>query len=256
MLLCIPSLTLAAGFAKQSMFLSQSSVAEGNTVLIYAVVENDSATSFTGALKFADQMGSIGSVPVSLAAGQAATVSVSWKPVVGPHAVVANLTTLTGQTVESDKASFVVHPAPPHSQVSTTTAMNDLVLNELSRPKDQTVSIQTSDALEQWIAHVAPPVANITAPVFSAVDSGRLAGAKKLGAGGTWAQDALSKAAVAPGGWLNTLWLISMTILLYLCSTLGYVLKNLGIFYPVIAFIFFYILWRIYKLMRRDKYSY
>src|SRR3989344_6188606 len=108
-----PEVARGAGFAKQSLFLSKSSVTEGDTVLVHAVVSNDTTTKFTGTLIFKDSDATIGNVPVSLDSGEANTFSVSWKPTAGNHTVEANLEDTSGAVVEQESATFTVAPPPP-----------------------------------------------------------------------------------------------------------------------------------------------
>jgi len=60
--------TTAAGFATQSVFLSQNPVTAGESVLIYASITNTTDTLFQGSVAFRDTtlQADIGSVSVSL----------------------------------------------------------------------------------------------------------------------------------------------------------------------------------------------
>lgn len=246
----LPSFVFAAGFAKQSMFLSQETVTAGETVFLYAVVQNDTASAFSGTLKFADASGAIGSTPVSLQSGAAATVSVSWKPTAGEHDVSANLTSTSGAVIESEDTTFLINPklAPATAQTSGGASATT---NTSSTLDDATSSIESSQLLQQWVASTSPVTATYTAPILKSVDTARSAGASKLDAGSNWAKQMLAKETVAPSGWLNTLLLIASTAVLYICSVLLYVVENIGIFYPLFALVFFYIVWRLYRLARR-----
>jgi hypothetical protein len=46
--------------------------------------------------------------------------------------------------------------------------------------------------------------------------------------------------------------MIFATASLYILSILLYVVSNAGIFYPVLAVLFLYFLWRLFKRFRRD----
>src|SRR5512146_3275976 len=91
LLLLSPALTLAAGFAPQSIFLSKRPVGEGDTVRIYAIVSNPSGAQFSGIVNSSEGTDDIGSVSVTLAAGATQTASVLWKPTAGSHTVTATL---------------------------------------------------------------------------------------------------------------------------------------------------------------------
>ena len=45
------------------------------------------------------------------------------------------------------------------------------------------------------------------------------------------------------------------TILAYVFAALKWLLSSAAIFYPVLVVVFFYILWRLYKRMRRPSYG-
>jgi hypothetical protein len=252
-LLLIPSVVFGAGFAKQSLFLSQATVTQGETVFIYAVVENDSPSYFTGTLKFADESGAIGNASVSMKPGEAATYSTAWKPKAGQHSVSANLVNTSGDVVESENATFFVNsvpsPAsPPGENVSIAFTNNASSSNATLNASS---TIQTSQPLENWLASSSPIVSKYVTPVLTAIDSGRTAASHVITQGTQWSKDTLKHAATAPGGWQNTLWLILATLGLYTFAALSYLINNIGVFYPAFAIIFFFILWRAYRLVRR-----
>src|SRR3990167_7657305 len=102
----LPGVALAeAGFAKQSLFLSKSSATEGETVLVHAVVVNDAASVFAGELVLSTGDKKIGAVPLSLNAGEAQAVSVSWKPASGSHTVIAELKNKEGEVAEKESTT-------------------------------------------------------------------------------------------------------------------------------------------------------
>ncbi|MDZ4225965.1 MAG: hypothetical protein U1C66_00555, partial [Patescibacteria group bacterium] len=57
------------------------------------------------------------------------------------------------------------------------------------------------------------------------------------------------------GGIVETVTKLVATLLLYLFSILKFLVSNAGIFYPVLTIAFFYLLWRLFKRMRRPKYT-
>ncbi len=112
LLWALPTMVFGAGFVKQSLFLSKSSVTEGEVVLIHAVIGNESAEAFAGELLFTDNGKAVGSVPVSLSAGEAETASVSWKPLAGSHKVSATLKTKAGTLAEEHSETFSIKEKP------------------------------------------------------------------------------------------------------------------------------------------------
>ena len=247
--LALPTYAFAAGFATQSIFLSKDTVTEGDTVLIHTTVTNTSAENFSGTLDLHDEASAIGSVPVTLKAGEADTASLSWKPPAGSHTVTAELRDTKNTVTETTSATFSIAAKPvPASAVV------------------QAPAVDTSAAIQQSIAGISPTIAQDTAPAFTAVDSARKSIAGTLNNGIQWSKGQigsnLSKGQVlgastkaTPSGIGNTAWTILATISLYACSILWYLVAHAGVFYPILAFLFFYLLWKLSRSMRRSKYS-
>ena len=247
----LPAGVQAASFAKQSLFLSRSSVTEGDTVLIHAVVSNDSLQKFTGTLTLTSNAETIGTVPVILGAGEADTVSLSWKPVAGTPEVTAVLKDKSGAVVEQEAASFTIDAKPVPKKIT------------LDLPTD---SVDSSIAIQKAIGNLSPLVADTSKPVFTTIDNGRRGAANALDSGIAWSKKQLgqnlggsvlgtSKDNSASAGKKvgTTLWTILATLALYLFSVLRYVVGHAGVFYPVAVLLFFYILWRGYKSTRRPR---
>ncbi len=250
-LLLAPSLAFGAGFAKQFLFLSKSSVTEGETVLIHAAVNNDTASAFSGTMAFTEGTEKIGTVPVSLDPGEAAVVSVSWKPAAGTHTVTADLKKDT-IIVESQSANFSIAAKPVPIPVS-------------NAGSSQTgAAVESSAAIQQEIASLSPATANTVAPAFTLIDGGRsqlsglidgqLTVAKQnLGdkSGQVLGTSTVNQAKTDPVG---TFWFILWTLYLYLLTVLNFVIGSAGIFYPVLALLVLFFLWRLFTRSRRSEY--
>jgi hypothetical protein len=234
--LLLPGFAFAAGFAKESLFLSTSPAREGETVFIHAVVANDSATAFAGDVIFEDGETKIGTVAVSIAAGGAETISLSWTPAAGTHPVVAELTAKDGAVVEKLSATFAIQ-AKPKAEESTVTAS----------------IVEPSDNVQEAIAGISPGLASASEPAFTAIDGLRQKGAVALDKGIAWAKssDDTNENSGIGGTILN----IVKTLLTYLMEILRFILGNAGIFYPAFAIAFLYFLWRTYKRFRRPSYE-
>jgi hypothetical protein len=255
-LLAISSLSLpfsaeAATFAKQSLFLSKAPVTEGETVLIHAVVANDSNVKFTGDVVFKDADQKIGTVAVTIAPGGAQAVSISWKPGPGAHPISAQLTAQDGSVVESESQNFSISEKPKPVVPG-------------SNSNQATTSVGSSADIQKKITDLSPAAGNVAAPIFSTLDSVRARAAQTLDSGINWAKQkaspiklgsVLGSSTQQSGGTADTAWSIFGTILLYILTVLRYVVGNAGVFYPVFALLFFYLLWRIYKRMRRPSYE-
>jgi hypothetical protein len=251
----LPSIAFAAGFAKQSIFLSTDSPTEGDSVFVYVVLYNDTNQPFTGLLKIYDTDGTIGTSSVALLAGKAETAAIPWQPAAGTYVLNATLLTPDGATtIESESASFVVAPQPEPATTQASTGNGGAGM-----------SIQSSTPLEQFIASFSPAVASGTAPVFSAIDSGRDATGQVLGAATTWAeqqavpketsgQKLTSTTTPAVASVVQATVTSSATALAWLLMALHYGVANIGIFYPVIVLLFFFFMWRLWRRMRRPRY--
>lgn len=245
--LLFPTFVFGAGFAKESLFLSKSPVIEGETVFIHAVVANESQIKFTGEVVFRDKEEKIGVVAVTIAPGGAQAVSVSWKPSPGSHEVSAELTAGDGTVVEKQSANFSIQ-------------------EKLKPEAPQTPSeVESSENIKKVIAGFSPGVANATAPVFATIDSLRSKGADLLDTGIAWAKKKVEGKGEVKGtstdgqaaseGIVGTIWYFVSTILLYFFTLLRFLIGNAGIFYPLLAALFFFALWKMYRKMRRPSYS-
>ena len=252
--LLIPNIVFGAGFAKQSLFLSKTPVTEGESVLIHTVVQNENTQTFDGSLIVFAQKGSnekerVGTVVVSIAPGGANTVSVSWKPDAGSYTVTAELTDQSNVAVETQTEHFTINEKPKPATLV-----------------DQSnTEVQSSAEVQAMIAKFVPAAADISKPFFDTVDSFRLQAGRVLDQGIGWskakvgtqkASDVLGASTknTTPQGLLGTATYLAGMISLYVFSVLKWIVANSGIFYPVLALGFLYILWRVFAFMRRPRY--
>lgn len=259
LLVLLPLSVSAAGFAKESLFLSKTPVTEGEVVLIHAVVANENATKFTGEVIFKDAGIKIGTVSVTIAAGGAQAVSVSWKPSAGSHTVVAALTQTDGTIVEQESAVFTIaeKPKPPTKPTIVATT---------SQPA---TTVESSQNIKNSIGQYSPALASTSAPVFSAIDSVRTSAADALDRGIAWAKAKTSGTSptggrgevlgtsteATAGGLIGTMWSVIGGIAVFVLSALRFIVGSAGIFYPVFAILFFFILWKTFKRFRRPSYA-
>lgn len=245
-----PASAHAAQFAKQSLFLSQSSVTEGETVLIHAVVSNDTANAFAGTLAFSDDGAAIGSVPVTLKAGEGAVMSVSWKPAAGSHPISATLKDAAGATVESQQKAFTVaaKPAPVPADAAASAAV-----------------VESSKGIQSAIGGVSPATEAYSAPIFNTLDSARTSAADTLDSqlsatrarlapdspGEVLGAEAVKNSPQNPAG--GFMYLLN-TLYFYLLTLLRFVIGSAAVFYPVFAIALLYVLWRGFRLVRRPRY--
>lgn len=232
------SFLFAAGFAKESLFLSKSPVLEGEVVYIHAVVANDSNSNFKGEVIFEDGEQKIGAVAVTIAPGGAQAVSLSWEPTVGSHSLVAELTAPNNSVVEKLSATFVVQAK--------------------SKSEDEVASstiVQSSEDVKKALAGVSPGLADAATPLLTTLDSLRQKGTEALDMGIKWAKRTGDQPPGTNTGLIDTTLGVVKTVLTYLMELLKFMLGNAGIFYPALAITFLYILWRTFKRFRRPKYE-
>lgn len=246
-ILMSPLIAGAAQFAPSSLFLSKEKVVEGDTVLIHAVVQNNSTTTFPGTLSVRSDEIQVGSVPVTLSPNEVRAVSVSWTPKAGSHTVVAALLDKGGAAVQSETQTLTVE-AKRKSRVATTASSS------------AAAAVESSKSIKQAIDGISPAAGNALSPVFKLVDGGRESAARMLDAE---IQKAKPKVAPLPGvvagadtaiaapdqgSWFSS---IFYTTYFYILTVLRFVVGSAGVFYPLLAFAFLYALWRMFKKFRR-----
>jgi len=125
-------------------------------------------------------------------------------------------------------------------------------------------AVESSAKIQEGIAGFSPAAANVTAPFFTLVDGGRgalsdvidtqIAATKKnIGpsAGEVLSAEEVKNASSNPMG---TFWFILQTLYLYLLTLLNFIIGNAGVFYPALALLILYLLWRIIRRARRPAY--
>lgn len=249
-LLFVPSLVWAAGFARDSLFLSTQHPVEDSTVLIHAVVSNESSSAFAGELTFTEGESAVGSVPVSLAVGEAQALSVSWKPLAGAHTITAVLTDTSGAEIGRESATFSVAEKPKTESPQTSSAG---------------AGADSSQTIQQNISNLSPGLAEAVAPAFSIVDSARGKAIDAIDRGITWAKEQTGEQPVGSvlgeatekqnNSLVDKLWFFAGVLALYVLSVLRYVVAHAGVFYPALVVLFFYFLWRLYRRMRRPAWQ-
>jgi len=257
-LLLAPSFVFAAGFAKQSLFLSKSPVTEGDSVLIYSVVQNSDTSKFDGSVViYAQKDGGakekVGTVAVSMAPQGADTASLSWKPLAGSYTLTAELTQKDGTVAESESARFTINEKPkPASTEGDITSSID-------------AQVQSSADVQAMINKFVPGISGVSQPLFGSIDSLRIKAGALLDQGINWSKSqtqgkkpgevlGASTQNTTPQGLLGTASFMAATAAFYFFSVLKWLVANSGVFYPVLALAFLYALWRIFARMRRPSY--
>lgn len=220
---------------------------EGDTVLIHAVIQNDASAKFPGDVVFRDNDAQVGSVPVTLAANEVRAVSISWTPGPGSHKITAALLDAGGTAVQSESETFDVAAKPKPKSPATNTSSN------------AAAAVESSADIQQKIDGLSPAAGGALAPVFKLVDGSRTAIANVLDD-----QLAQTKPKLGPipgvvagtstikapdqASWFSS---IFNTVYFYILTVLRFVVGSAGVFYPLVAVVFLFILWKMFKRFRR-----
>jgi hypothetical protein len=117
---------IPAGFPVQSIWISKSSVTEGDSVDIYTAVYNAGSESLRGSVSFRVDTKEIGKKEFQLDAGKAGLLFVSWRATAGPHTFGATIVNASGAKAgegvslssgNSGSLSVIVASAPPPSMI-------------------------------------------------------------------------------------------------------------------------------------------
>lgn len=238
-----PLLAFAAGFANQAIFVSKSPVTDGDHVRIYAVVTNPATASFKGTVVISDNGSTIGTIPLTLAAGGAQTVSTPWQATAGSHTFKAAI--MDGTTEAADiQQTITVAPKPQP------------VMPTIDTGTQSATAVDSSANIQQSIGNVSPQVESAVKPVFTTLD-----GVRQSIANVADQQLANIKPKVTPlpgadasgntpstQAWYFT---ILYTIYFYILTLVRFFVGSAGVFYPVLALAFLYFIWRMFRRYRR-----
>jgi len=244
-----PEEARGAQFAPSALFLSKEAVVEGDTVLIHAVVQNDGAAKFPGNLVIQSGEEQVGSVPVTLAANEVRAVSVSWTPGPGSHKVTAQLMDQAGTVIKSETKTFAVAAKPKPKPAAATS----------SKSSNSAAGVESSADIQAKIDDLSPAAGGALAPVFRLVDGSRSAIADVLDSQIANTKPKVTEtpgvvagtstiAAPDQGSWFSSMF---STVYLYILTALRFVVGSAGVFYPLLAVVFLYTLWRMFKKFRR-----
>lgn len=249
LVLCMPLVASAAGFASQSIFLSRSPVTEGESVRVYVTVSNPGADTFKGSVAVTEDGDTIGTVPLTLTTGGAQTVSVVWKPTSAGARTVKAALIQDGTTAAETQQTFTIQEKPKPTPLASETP-------DVSTQTSGTV--ESSAGIQQSIESISPAVGNASKPVFGALDSVRekIAGVadQQLGKVGSKISKGQSKGQVEGISTEDTqpwYWSIVWTIYFYILTLVRFLVGSAGIFYPLLAVLFLYFIWKMFRRYRR-----
>src|SRR3989344_1432963 len=186
LLLCIMSYALplvvfasaaAAGFAPGSLWLSKTEAKAGETLKIYTVVYDSSASSIEGDVVFTVDAKDTGTQHFKLNAGETQIVSADWRAVAGTHTFGASLKNVSGTTgianTQTNLVNITIADAPPSPIAQYTNVVTNIISSS------------------------SPTVQNIFQPVASTTEGLRQAGVEWLNKS-LFSDQSLSTSAVRP----------------------------------------------------------
>ena len=216
---------LPAGFAAAPIWISSASPVDGNTLKLFAVVNNASSAVVDGTVSFLVDETIVGSVKVSLAVGTAQVLSVPWTASAGAHSITA---TFLGTT--AGPISIIVAKAPPKPVIlqyldTATNAVTSVAAPALSGTLAAIENMRKSGA--DYFAEQSAPVAPQPRGKVLGTTTEKIASTTPVAAAAT---------GVAP-----------------FFNRLGYsIFNNPMLFYPAFLLFFFFMLWIILRIFSRD----
>ncbi len=257
----VPSFAFAlprAGFPDASVWLSNTAPKHGEKIRMYTVVYNGTGESVDGTLTFLVDGKEHASQEISLATQSSKVVSAEWQATAGNHTFGARFGSEDSAVSEAVTASTqvsVAEPPPP-------TAL-------------QKTAEQTSSVVNSIASTSVPVVTNIASAIFEKTEAVRNAGIEYLeskldaepasaatiagtstapivarnntsATGFGTSSDGVTAEPSAP----SKLHSAGQTA----ASAALFTLKSAYLFYPIFGFLFFFLLYRAYRLFRRPDY--
>lgn len=225
-----------AGFPSQTIWVSNSSPAEGETVVVSAVVYNGESTDLRGTLAFFADDSRIGAREFELPEGESQVHSIEWKPAEGTYELTARIEGTSAQLSLGETPPLRITVRPPPQPTAT----------------EQTIS-QVVDVASEIASSSAPFVSKVSQTIFTNTEAFREAGIKildnylqrKPSRRGDVAGAATSTSGSAEG--MGALATLTRT----LAATLLFIMKNVALFYPILAFLVLGTLFLLARKVRR-----
>src|SRR3989344_389429 len=242
-LLALPTCALAAplpaGFPSQTIWVSKTSAAEGETLVISTVVFNSATEALSGTLVFTANDTRIGAREFDIQIGESQVHSIEWKPRQGEYQLAARIEGTSAELSQGETPS---------------------VLITVAAPPPPSVAQQTMSQVAQIASSSVPFVREITTTIFDAIEPYRQNGIERL-------EEYLASShgeseppgAVAGTSTVNIAGFEEMQkktgdVLSSLARTVAagvlFIFKNIALFYPALALL---VLGTLYVLARRIR---
>ena len=242
-----------AGFPDKPLWVSNGKPLAGEEISISTVLYNGTSATIDGTLTFFVDDAKLSAQDVSLAAQSSSVFSAKWKAVSGTHSFSAKFATASGtaSTLQQQTSAIqviVAEPPPPPPP------------SALQQSVDKATAVAG-----QLASSSAPFVQKVAQAVFTQTEALRNAGIeyleKKVGPAKTNGNTASNN---VTGFVLGTSTKNTATSSSSLLHTVGqmaasgglFILRSFYIFYPILAFIFLFLLyWGARKVLRRRTYT-
>ena len=154
--------SLPAGFAPSTVWLSRNPPTAGEALRIYTVVYNGSDRSLEGSVSFLVDEAEVGTATFSLFSGDSKVLSTAWTPDEGEHTISGNIASLV------DSKTKDAH--------SVSTKSSSVLSVQVAAPFPQPASLEALTAADSIIASTSPRVVAAFSEVAAATESLRTIG--------------------------------------------------------------------------------
>lgn len=242
---------ISAGFPASALWLSESSIAAGDSVTISTALYNSSTTTVRGTVDFLVDDNTVASKNFSLEPGKSTIESGAWMATGGSHTVAAQISDassdLSGTTELADtetshlELDVAAPPAGPQQQLSLNSlpapVQSFLASSSPSVAAAANRAIQLSEAVRQDAANYLQKQLDAAS---SSAPKGEVLGIS------TYRAPASTNTTNAGQSWWQQAYYIFLSILLAIT-------KSVALFYPIVALIILFILYLAARTLRRPS---
>ena len=254
--LFVPAIVLAgnAGFPDRSLWLSDAKPTVGEQIRLYTVLYNGTDSALSGTLVFLIDGKGENTQEVSLAAQTSSVVSTSWKATAGAHTFGARFSSTSGSSadVQTEAATLSIDVPEPKSELEVKAAEAASTAQEVATGFMPIVKNIAADAFsiteaarEKAIAFIEPYAATAQ---MNAVSAQSTQNQESQGGGQETKQpldDSPNFSKIGEGESL-----VARGTQLAAVGAL-FAFKNMWLFYPLVALLFFFLLNLARKALRR-----
>lgn len=266
--LLLPTLSFAAiqaGFPSQALWVSKSSIVEGETIVISAVVLNAGSDVLRATLVFTSDGTRIGAREFTIPGGESQIHSMDWRPKRGEYRIAAKIEGTSAPLSQKETSAILVSVAEPPvpsamqetiSQMTQTAAMiassSAPILEQAARALfAQTEALRNVgiEHLENYLASNAIQMTSLASEAPSAAGAGAASPSRRnvKGASTNTLDDDVS-GFDAPKE-RNIFDKIAQAA----AAAALFTMKSMVLFYPLLAFLFFGLLYFLARRVRRQK---